>query len=147
MSVCILLVVSIVFGHTATNTESVSITAFDFWENICWEFEKARLDNFAIQLQHENAHLGYIVVYAGKESCADEAVTRALRAKKWLEKRGVPAARIPWRTGGFREHTETYLWIWPADEGVFPVDPRLSESEVKIVRSCKGAILKPMRCK
>jgi len=147
IAVCILLVGSVALGHLERKSEAVPITAFDSWENICWDFEKTRLDNFAIQLQRQNSFLGYIVVYAGRESCADEAVTRALRAKKWLEKRGVPANRVLWRNGGFREQSETYLWIWPVGEGTLPVDPKLAESEVKIVRSCTGRILNPVKCK
>ena len=54
------------------------------YDNICWEDEKSRLDNFAIQLQNQPDVKGYIIVYAGKESCAVEAQTRALRAKNWL---------------------------------------------------------------
>ena len=125
----------------------VPITAFDSWENICWRFEKSRLDNFAIQLEHQTNYLGYIVIYAGRESCADEAVTRALRAKKWLERRGVPSNRVLWIKGGYREHTETQLWIWPIGGGAFPVDPKLNSNEIKVVTSCRGRILNPVKCK
>jgi hypothetical protein len=138
---------SIAFADLSHESASVPITAFDSWENICWSFEKTRLDNFAIHLQQDTSYLGYIVVYAGRESCADEAVTRALRAKKWLEKRGVPANRILWTNGGFREHTETQLWVWPLGEGPFPVDSKLKPSEVRIVNSCRGKILNPAKCK
>ena len=143
----LILMSTVVLGHLSRRVKAVPIQPFDAWENICWGNEKGRLDNFAIQLQRETEWLGYVVVYAGRESCADEAVTRAVRAKKWLERRGVPSNRILWRNGGFREHTETQLWIWPIGEGVFPVDPKLDRSEVKVVRSCRGRILNPVQCK
>ena len=50
---------------------------FDSYGNICFEDEKARLDNFAIALQQNPEWIGYIVVYAGNESCAGEAQYRA----------------------------------------------------------------------
>ena len=147
LGICLLIVGSIAVAHLTRKSESVPIQAFDSWGNICWNFERARLDNFAINLQHESSVLGYIVVYAGRESCADEAITRAVRAKKWLEKRGVPANRILWINGGFQEQTETQLWIWPIGQGVFPVDPQLTEREVTILHTCKGKILNPAKCK
>ena len=142
-----LFVASVVLADRSRESARAPITAFDRWENICWSFEKTRLDNFAIHLQQAPSVLGYIVVYAGRESCADEAATRALRAKKWLEKQGVSANRILWINGGFLEQTETQLWVWPPGEGPFPVDPRLKSSEVKIVKMCRGKILNAAKCK
>ena len=94
------------------------------------------------------AALFFIVVYAGRESCAAEAQTRALRAKKWLvERRGIPASRVLWKDGGYRDKVETKLWIWPNDAGEFPVDPTLQPNSAKVVRACKGRILRAIRCK
>src|SRR5438034_3727682 len=62
-------------------------------------YEKARLDNFAIQLLNENpTTLGHIIVYDGQGACRGEAVAQAMRAKKYLvEYRKVPAHRIVFR--------------------------------------------------
>ena len=90
--------------------------ALDRYGNICWEDEKSRLDNFAIHTQNNPDRLGYIVVYAGRRSCAGEVQTRAERARKWVvEKRGVEANRVVWRDGGYREEVTTELWLLPRD--------------------------------
>ena len=51
---------------------------FDEYGNIRFNDEKARLDNFAIQLQNEPTSQGYIIGYG---SCDAEGSTRANRAK------------------------------------------------------------------
>jgi hypothetical protein len=145
---CWILVSCVAFASIPHGLRPSPIQPFDVYDNICWENEKSRLDNFAIQLQNQPNVKGYIVVYAGKESCAAEAQTRALRAKKWLvERRGISAARVLWKNGGYRENVETKLWIWPEGAGDFPADPTLLPSAVKVVRACKGRILRPMKCK
>jgi len=66
-------------GHVTPNR------AFDEYGPICWENEKARLDNFAIGLLNmPDTTLGHIIVYDGKRACRGEAITRAIRAKKYL---------------------------------------------------------------
>ena len=81
---------------TASCTSQVGITAvcrkFDEYGNIAFNDEKARLDNFAIQLQNEPGSQGYIVAYG---SCAGEAQKRADRAKDYLvTTRGIDPGRI-----------------------------------------------------
>jgi hypothetical protein len=81
---------------TASCTAQVGITAicrkFDEYGNIAFNDEKARLDNFAIQLQNEPGSQGYIVAYG---SCAGEAQRRADRAKDYLvTTRGLDPGRI-----------------------------------------------------
>ncbi len=75
---------------------------FDQYSNIRWEDEKARLDNFAIQLQNDPDVVGYIFVNDGKAMCAGEAQARAVRAKRYVvEHRGVPWSRVIWRLDGY----------------------------------------------
>src|SRR6185295_5101468 len=57
---------------------------FDEYGDIKFNDEKARLDNYAIQLQNDPAAQGYILAYG---SCAGEAQARADRAKDYLVKR------------------------------------------------------------
>ena len=65
---------------------------FDEYGNIAFNDEKARLDNFAIQLQNEPGSQGYIVAYG---SCAGEGQRRADRAKDYLvTTRGIDPGRI-----------------------------------------------------
>src|SRR5687768_15744126 len=49
----------------------------DKYGNILWEDEKARLDNFAIQLMNDPNLIGYLYVQAGRLSCRGEAQARA----------------------------------------------------------------------
>jgi hypothetical protein len=65
---------------------------FDEYGNIAFNDEKARLDNFAIQLQNEPGSQGYIVAYG---SCGGEGQRRADRAKDYLvTTRGIDPGRI-----------------------------------------------------
>jgi hypothetical protein len=120
---------------------------FDTYGDLCFEDEKARLDNFAIALQQNPDWIGYVVVYAGSQSCVGEAWYRANRAKKWVVKRGVAANRLILRDAGYLEDVRTMLQPWPKDKPPYDVLPgRLARSEVKIVRHCRNRILRPRKC-
>jgi len=85
---------------------------FDEYGNIRFNDEKARLDNFAIQLQNEPGSQGYIIAYG---SCAGEGQARADRAKDYLvNTRGIEAGRIVTQDGGCREELAVELWIVPS---------------------------------
>lgn len=90
--ITISLSVMLPLGERASATGLTFSRAFDEYGTICWENEKARLDNFAIQLLNENpTTLGHLIVYDGQRACRGEAVGRAMRAKKYLvEYRKVP---------------------------------------------------------
>ena len=87
---------------------------FDEYGNINRDDEKARLDNFAIQLQQEPDAKGYIIVYAGRRSRAGDAQKRADRARDYLVNlRGIDARRLVTQDGGTREDLTVELWIVP----------------------------------
>jgi hypothetical protein len=111
---------------------------FDSYGAIPWELEKARLDNFAVQLQRDNVSIGYIIVYAGRRSCVGEARDHALRAKKYLiERRGIIASRIQWMDGGYREGLTVVLQPAPRSAPKLAASPTLKRSEVLVVKKCK----------
>ncbi|HYW72493.1 MAG TPA: hypothetical protein VE961_15760 [Pyrinomonadaceae bacterium] len=84
---------------------------FDEYGNIRFNDEKARLDNFAIQLQNEPTSRGAIVGYG---SCDAEGMTRANRAKDYLvNTRGIDAGRIDVIDGGCLPELQVQLWIVP----------------------------------
>ena len=84
---------------------------FDEYGNIRFNDEKARLDNFAIQLQNEPTSQGYIVGYG---SCGTEGTTRANRAKDYLvNTRGIDAGRIVVVDGGCLPELLVQLWVAP----------------------------------
>jgi len=85
---------------------------FDEYGNIRFNDEKARLDNFAIQLQNEPAAQGYIIGYG---SCDAEGQTRANRAKDYLvNTRGIDAGRLVVVDGGCMPELKVELWIVPS---------------------------------
>ena len=81
---CLVFSLSLAAPSKEPRAKASLITPFDEFGNICWEDEKARLDNFAIQLQQDPALVGYIVVCAGRVSCANEARVRGERKKRWV---------------------------------------------------------------
>ena len=84
---------------------------FDEYGNIKFNDEKARLDNFAIELQNQPGEQGYIIAYG---SCAGEAQARADRAKDYLvNTRQIDAARLVAIDGGCRSELAVELWVVP----------------------------------
>jgi hypothetical protein len=119
---------------------------FDSYGAISWDLEKLHLDNFAIQLQHDSDSIGYIIVYAGRRACVDEAKDRALRAKKYVvETRGIQASRIKWIDGGYREELTTILQPAPRGAPKLTASPTLKPSEVQIIKNCKPKSPKPRK--
>jgi hypothetical protein len=104
-------------GTTASCTTGVKPpppvpVKFDEYGNIRFNDEKARLDNYAIQLQNQPGSAGTIIVYG---SCAGEAQQRGDRAKDYLvNTRGIEAGRITVIDGGCRSDLTVQLWIVPA---------------------------------
>ena len=121
--------------------------AFDEYGRICWENEKARLDNFAIALQNsDRTTLGHIIVYDGKVACRGEAVARAMRAKKYLvEYRKIEADRIVWRWGGYVYELTTTLVVHPSGAEIWAFLPSLSLDEVTFVGNCDRKV-RPVKC-
>jgi hypothetical protein len=104
-------------GTTASCTTNIrtpppSPNKFDEYGNIRFNDEKARLDNYAIQLQNDPNASGTIIVYG---TCAGEAQQRGDRAKDYLvNTRGIEASRITVVDGGCRADMAVQLWIVPS---------------------------------
>jgi hypothetical protein len=93
---------------------------FDEYGNIKFNDEKARLDNYAIQLQNTPGSTGTIIVYG---SCAGEAQQRGDRAKDYLvNTRGIEAGRITVVDGGCRSDLAVQLWVVPQGADAPAVD-------------------------
>jgi len=112
-------------GTTASCTATVKVAAppatkFDEYGNIRFNDEKARLDNYAIQLQNNPGSQGTIIVYG---SCAGEAQQRGDRAKDYLvNTRGIEAGRITVVDGGCRADLTVQLWVVPQGAAAPTVD-------------------------
>ncbi|HMF57351.1 MAG TPA: hypothetical protein VK619_13490 [Pyrinomonadaceae bacterium] len=82
---------------------------FDQYGNITFNDEKARLDNFASQLQQEPGTQAFIIAYG---SCEGEGLARANRARDYLvNTRGIDAGRITVIDGGCRAELSVELHI------------------------------------
>jgi hypothetical protein len=99
----------------SVQTLPVGCTKFDEYGNIAFNDEKARLDNYAIQLQGDPSSTGYIIAYAGRTDPAGTAQARADRAKNYLvTTRGIDPGRITIIDGGCRESLTVELFTCPA---------------------------------
>ena len=89
--------------------------SFDRFGNIPFDDEKARLDNFAIQLQNEPGATGYVVVSAGRNDRRGMAQRRADRIREYLTMtRNIEPGRIVTRLGDLTDALTIELWIVPA---------------------------------
>ena len=87
---------------------------FDEYYNIARNDEKARLDNYVIQLQNQPGAMGYIIVYPARRASANEAQARATRISDYLvNTRGIEASRFHIMMGPAREDWLFELWIVP----------------------------------
>ena len=92
----------------------ISSTLSDTYPPIRLNDEKARLDNFAIQLQNDPNAKGYVVVYGGAKAKPGEKQKRVKRAYDYLvNTRGLSADRLITMEGGMRDVTTTELWLVP----------------------------------
>jgi hypothetical protein len=124
-SACLILVLSVIsYAQDDRNRPLVPekdfiLEPFDRYGDVSWENQKARLDNFAIALLNDSNLIGYIIVYAGKQSCAGDAQRRGLRAKKYLvEHRDVDWNRVIWKDAGYLE--QPYIMLWGQVRGAQP---------------------------
>ncbi len=79
-------------------------TKIDEYSNLSWEDEKARLDNYAIELK-KNMARGLIVIYGNDRVERKKLLKRAMRARKHLQRRGIEPARVLIVDGGYRKQS------------------------------------------
>jgi hypothetical protein len=114
-------------------------TKFDQYGNIPRNDVKARLDNFANELQANPGAQGYIIAYGGRRGPAGEAQRRADFAKDYLvNTRGIDAGRLVTLDGGFMEEATTELWLVPAGATPPTASPTVQASEVQTTAAPTG---------
>ncbi len=95
---------------------------FDEFPDIARNDEKARLDNFAIELQSDPTATGYVVVYPGRSSKRGEVQHHASRIVEYLvHSRSMDQRRIVTLVGPAREQLFVELWLTP--QGAAPPTP------------------------
>jgi hypothetical protein len=108
--------------------------------NVRWRDERSVLDHLADSFRSANDQVIYFLIYAGQNSCKDEARLRAMRAKKYLVRHHkIPQTEIVWKNGGFRPDLSVEIWLLPKDKPLpepstfTTIDP----SQVNLRRKCK----------
>ena len=96
---------------------------FDEFPDISRNDEKARLDNFGVDLQNDPTATAYVVVYGGRRSArADDVQKRQAGILDYLvNSRGIDARRIVTVVGGARDDMMVELWTCP--QGAKPPNP------------------------
>jgi hypothetical protein len=95
---------------------------FDEFPDIARNDEKARLDNFAIELQNDPTATAYVVVYPGRTSKRGDVQYHSSRIVEYLvHSRGLDEHRIVTLVGPPREQLFVELWITP--QGAAPPTP------------------------
>jgi hypothetical protein len=95
---------------------------FDEYYNIARNDEKARLDNYVIELQNEPSEKGYIIINPSRRARKGEAEARAKRISDYLiNTRGIDASRFEIIMGHPGEDWLFELWLVPA--GATPPSP------------------------
>lgn len=96
---------------------------FDEYYDIARNDEKARLDNYAIELQNEPGRQGYIIVYPARKAKSNEAQQRAERISDYLvNSRGIDPSRFTVKIGTARDNWLIELWVVP--QGATPPLPQ-----------------------
>ena len=95
---------------------------FDVFPDIARNDEKARLDNFAVELQNDPTVTAYIIVYPSRAGRNGDGQRRAERIADYLiNSRGIDARRIVTLVGSRRNGLLIELWLTPL--GVRPPTP------------------------
>ena len=95
---------------------------FDEFPDIQRNDEKARLDNFAIELQNDPTATAYVIVYPGRTSKRGDVQHHSSRIVEYLvHSRGLDERRIVTLVGTTRDQLHVELWITP--QGATPPTP------------------------
>ena len=95
---------------------------FDEFPNIARNDEKARLDNFGIELQNDPTSTAYVVVSPGRSTRQGDVQRRATRIVEYLvNSRGIDSRRIVTLVGAAKDELLVELWACP--QGATPRNP------------------------
>lgn len=113
--------------------ERVASRKVDEYGNLSFPDERARLDQFAEELQNEPTAQGYILVYAGRHSPRVEPKRAGERARNYLvRERGITASRIVAVDGGRKQERMVELFIVPAGAAPPTASPTGKSKEMNV---------------
>ena len=91
---------------------------FDEYPDIARNDEKARLDNFAIELQNDPTATGYILIYPERHGRSATVQARSAGIIDYLvNSRGIDARRLVTLVGPPRDQLTVELWLSPQGAG------------------------------
>jgi hypothetical protein len=95
---------------------------FDEFSDIARNDEKARLDNYAVEIQNDPTSSAYVIVYPGRAGRSGDVQKHTARVVDYLvNSRGIDARRIVTLVGRTRDELMVELWIAP--RGATPPTP------------------------
>jgi hypothetical protein len=104
---------------------------FDECKGCTFDDQKARLDNFGVELQNDPSRRGYIIAYGGRMSPVGQVNKLMSRARDYIvTQRGIDASRLVVVNGGFREQDSVELWIVPSGAAPPVPTPTVQAGEV-----------------
>ena len=144
----LIMIICVIVADAQAGIAPAEARKFDEFGDLGCEDEKARLDNFANELQNNPEARGYIVFYGGKRQRdptrhnsrlalprRGEAEARAARLKPYLsDSRGLDANRIVIVNGGYRDQWAAELWIVPQGANPPTLTPAVKPQEMRFRR-------------
>lgn len=118
--------------------DSGTYSRFDSYDSTREEIEtRLILDNLAKQLYTQPTLRGYLIAYAGKEACRNEAKSRLREAKRYLkEKHNIDSTQVTFLDGGFQTKWVVQIWIGFRQNKPPEKEPTLNKNQVKIIKNC-----------
>jgi len=144
----LIIICCVIVAHAYASTAPSEARKLDEFGDVCCEDEKARLDNFANELQNNPDVQGYIVFYGGKRyhfpTCHNsrlllprrgEAEARVARLKPYMhDTQGIDPNRIVVVYGGYRDQWAAELWIVPKGAKLPVSTPTVKTQEIRFRR-------------
>jgi hypothetical protein len=101
-------------GMVPIQPETPGCRKFDVCENCRFNDEKARLDNYGIELQNDPTATAYVIVYPGRGGKPGDVQKHSTRIFDYLvNSRDIDSRRIVTRVGPVRGEPTVELWICP----------------------------------
>ena len=125
-------------SNTSGHHNSGTYGKFDVYDARMNKIEiRIILDNVVNALNEQKNLRAHLIAYAGKQACRNEAKSRLLEARRYLnEKRNIDSSRVTFIDGGFQTDWAVEIWIGLPENKPPEKEPTFKKSLVKIVKKC-----------
>ena len=126
--------------------DSGTYSRFDIYDSTRDAVEtRIILDNLAKQLSTQPALRGYLIAYAGREACRNEAKSRLSEARRYLKKKhNIDSPQVTFLDGGFQANWAVEIWIGFRQNKPPEKEPTLNKNQIKIIKNCNLIKLHPV---